>query len=240
MTPGMQFPDPDASCALFNAHVRNVICRGDKAKADYFFDWLALVVQRLNSKPNVALWLNGEKRAGKGLCCKYVSRLFEPRFVNSPSVTDLTRKFASHLASCKLLLVDEATFAISQEASAVMKTIISEKMITVRRKYVAAFEMPLVTAVIACTNMNIDRINKFHPGLRRRTAAFDVSNEKVGDTGYFTALAAEMMSGGPARLMYDCLSRDITSFDEKKLPFSLIIKSMQYLQNYLPTNNATE
>ena len=89
-------------------HVFRVICAGDKALADYLFDWIARMFQYPGKLGEVAIVLRGKKGAGKGIFFNWIVRAWGQHGIHITHAKHLIGNFNAHLRNCVALFADEA------------------------------------------------------------------------------------------------------------------------------------
>jgi hypothetical protein len=88
-------------------------------------------------------------------------------------------------------------------------------MITIEPKYVQAFPVKNMLHIMMASNS--DWVVPAGPGARRY-AVFDVSNERVGDFGYFKALREELANGGLEAMLYDLKALELGDWHPRSIP----------------------
>lgn len=209
-------PNPDASCDLFLRHVREVICKSNKAHARYVLGWMAQMIQQPDKKPGVGLVLRGTKGAGKDTVAEYLARMIGHRHV--PTVANaehIVGKFNHRMESALLFHVQEGSWAGDRKAEELLKYLVTSPYVEIERKGVDSINLPSVLRMFISANAEW-----VVPASRdeRRWAVFDVSDARKGDDAYFAALRAEMDGDGPAALLDFLQTYDLTAFNVRHAP----------------------
>lgn len=74
-----------------------MLCGGSALLAEYMLNWLAFVVQRPGTRPEVAMVLRGGQGTGKGTVVRIVLAIFGPHGLHITQPRHLTGNFNSHL-----------------------------------------------------------------------------------------------------------------------------------------------
>lgn len=208
-------PSTAGSWALLDAHIRDNICRGDEVAYDYMLNWLAFTFQNPNKPIGTAVVLRGDKGTGKSLFVRAFGELFAKHFTQVTNAKAITGNFNSHLRSCIMLFADEAVWAGSRTEESTLKAYITEPYLQIEGKGQNAVTCRNMLHVIIATNhmwsapASVDE---------RRFFCLNVSNAQQQNVSYFKAIIRQLGTGGSARLLYDMLGRDISTFDPLRVP----------------------
>lgn len=112
------------------------------------------------------------------------------------------------------LFLDEAFWAGDQKAEGRLKSLVTERYITIEPKYVTPFQTPNLLHIMMASNN--DWVVPAGP-TARRYAVFEVSNKHRRDKAYFNALRAEIEGGGAAAMLYDLLRLDLGDWEPQEL-----------------------
>lgn len=203
-------PNPKGSCALFLAHVREIVCSGNEAQFRYVIGWLAHMVQRPQEKPGVALVLRGVKGAGKDTVGDYVGDLSPRHHVTISNMEHLTGKFNAHQERALLLHVEEGFWAGNPAAVGALNRIITAESSMIERKGYDPVEMPSVVRIFITSNE--DWVVPATAG-ERRYAVFDVNPTKARNRAYFAKIRHERDNGGLGALLHYLQTYDLSDFD---------------------------
>jgi hypothetical protein len=198
------------------AHMLNVICRGNDDHFIYLYAWMAHKIQKPGGdRPGVSVVLRGGKGTGKGIFVRGYGSLCGSHFLHVTNPKHLIGRFNSHLKDCVLLFADEAFWAGDKEGESVLKGLITEPVIMIEPKGKDAFTVSNHVDVIIAGNHEWVGPATFD---ERRFFVLDVSNEKVGDHGYFRGIADELDDGGREAMLYDLLHEDISGINLRAVP----------------------
>lgn len=207
--------DPTASCRLILRHIKHVICSGESKLYQYLIQWLAKLIQEPWKMPGVAICLLSEQGAGKGILMEYLNRIMGRHYCRVTDKKHLIGQFSGHLAHSVLIFADEMTWKDSQEASGVLKGLITEPNRILEKKFADAIQVSNHTHLIIASNE--DKVVPAETS-DRRFCVIDVSNSKIGDNNYFDQLASEMENNGPSGLLSHLKSIDISDFNPRTFP----------------------
>lgn len=203
------------NCELFLKHLRVVIAAGNEEHYLWMLAWLADAVQQPAKRPGVSIVLRGGQGTGKGSFVSYFGKLFGQHFLQVNSPRHLLGNFNAYLSDVSILFADEAFWAGDRAAEGVLKGLVTEDMLMIEFKGRDAFPVKNNIRLIAVSNHGW----VVPAGLdERRFAVFDVSEDRKRDSGYFSALAAEMNNGGPEALLSFLLSYDYSGVDLRRIP----------------------
>lgn len=198
------------------SHIQDVICSGDIECNEYLLNWISRCFQYPNKNGQVAVALKGEKGCGKSTLGKFIKSIFGQYALQVTTPKHLIGNFNAHMADCCFLFADEVFFAGDKAHENILKGLITEPTLMIERKGVDALEMPnRIKLLMASNNDWIAPASKDE----RRYFVLDVSNKKIGDTGYFNALHREIDNTDiQAAFLYEMLHRDISAFNVGKIP----------------------
>jgi hypothetical protein len=127
----------------------------------------------------------------------------------------LTGNFNSHLRDVVFLFADEAFYAGDKQHYGVLKSLITERYLTIEGKYQNAVQTPNFLHVMMASNedwvvpASLDS---------RRWLVLDVSGDKIGDHAYFAAIHLELEQGGYEAMLHDLMNRDISARNLRAVP----------------------
>ncbi|MDZ7685262.1 MAG: DUF5906 domain-containing protein [Gammaproteobacteria bacterium] len=209
-------PDRSKACTLFLEHVETVICGGNPEHFEYLLNWLALLVQQPATLPQVALVLKSEQGTGKGLFVEYLGKILGRHYKHLTDKSHLVGRFSGHLHDAVLVFADELGWdGNSKSESGALKGLITEPTRMLEKKFANAEAVKNCVHLIVASNEDWVVPAEISD---RRYCVLEVSGCKRGDHDYFDALVLEMQNGGPSRLLYDLLTRDISGFEPKRFP----------------------
>jgi hypothetical protein len=201
--------------SIFQEHLLEIICGGNRGHYDYLIGWMARAVQQPDKQGEVAVVFRGGRGTGKSVSAKYFGKLFGRHFVSVSNARHLTGNFNRHLHDCVLLFADEAFWAGDKQGENVLKALITEPTLTIEPK-----GKDLLT-VKNCLHIMMASNNEWvvPAGSReRRFFVLDVSDKRQQDTDYFRALDEQMVGGGLSAMLHDLLQYDLSKFEHRKVP----------------------
>lgn len=208
--------DPNASCDLFLAHVRNVICNGNEREYGWLLGWMAHLVQHPEQKPGTAVVLRGKKGAGKDTFGDYLGALLGRRHhVKIAQPDHLTGRFNAHLENGLLLHLEEGFWAGDKAGGGVLKNLITCPTLQIERKGIDPYEVEHFARLLITSNE--DWVVPATPG-ERRYFVLDVSPARAKDTAYFGAIWKEHSNGGAGALLHFLQCYDLSGFDVRNPP----------------------
>lgn len=208
-------PDPNASCDLFLAHVRDVICAGSERDYRWLLGWMAHLVQHPEQKPGTAVVLRGDKGAGKDTVGHYLGALFPRHHVTISQPDHLTGRFNAHMETAFLIHLEEGYWAGDHRAEGVLKNLITCQTLEIERKGIDPYKIDHFGRLLITSNA--EWVVPATPG-ERRFFVLDVSPARAKDTAYFGAIWKEQAQGGAGALLHFLQSYDLTGFDVRNPP----------------------
>jgi len=214
---GWAYEPRPGRCELFLAHIRDVICGGDKQLSLYVETWLANLFQDPNARPGTAIVLRGGQGTGKGVFANTIGKLLtRAHYLHIASSDLLIGRFNAHFAGKLLVFADEAFWAGDKSAEGRLKALITEDDLVVEPKGRAPFTIRnLVRLIIASNERWV-----VPAGLdERRYVVLDVSPEHRNDHTYFEDIFQELRNGGYEALLYHFLHEvDSTQLNLRQIP----------------------
>jgi hypothetical protein len=218
-------PKP-GDCTLFLDHILKNLCKSDKKNYDYLLRWMALAVQRPAKQGHVAVVLRGNRGTGKSIFANIFGYLFGNHYLRVSNAKHVTGSFNAHLQDCVVLFADEAFAASDKRAEAVLKTLVTEEMLTVEPKGVDAHMAPNFLHMIMASNEEW----VIPAGLdERRFFVLDVGESRKQDTNYFRAMKKQMDGGGYSALLHMLLSLDLDKFEVRQVPETVALEQQKAL-----------
>jgi hypothetical protein len=190
------------SWKLMHDHIYHVLAAGDPKAGLYITRWLAYAVQHPDLVGETVLVLQGNEGTGKGTLARAMLRIFGPHGLPVSQPKHLTGGFSGHLQHCCFLFLDEAFWAGDVQAEGRLKNLVTEDTITIEPKYFTPFQVPNLLHILMSSNN--DWVVPAGPHARRY-AVFKVSDERMDDFAYFSALRAELWDRHRARLVISLL-----------------------------------
>ena len=152
------------------------------------------------------LAVQGDEGSGKGTLGRVMLQVFGAAALPVSDPLMLTGQFSGHLQHCCFLFVDEAFWAGDAKAEGRLKSLVTEKTITIRPLYVGAFQVRNMLHIMMASNN--DWVVPAGHGARRY-AVFKIGDAVVDDLEYFNRLNAEI--DGVAQKRCCMISLDLIS-----------------------------
>ena len=194
------------SWKLMHEHIYDVLGAGDPQAGLYITRWLAYTLQHPDVVGETVLVLQGHEGTGKGTLARAMLRIFGPHGLPVTQPKHLVGGFSGHLHHCCFLFLDEAFWAGDVQAEGRLKSLITEDTITIEPKYFTPFQVPNLLHIMMSSNS--DWVVPAGPHARRY-AVFKVSDARMNDFAYFTALRTELDNGGIEAMLFDLLAFDL-------------------------------
>lgn len=202
-------------CSLFMEHITKNLCRGNEEQINYLLNWMARAVQQPDCPGEVALVLRGDMGTGKSFFASVFGALFGRHFLQVSDPKHLVGSFNSHMRDVCVLFSDEAFFAGDKKHESVLKSIITEKYLSIESKGVDLVASPNYIHLILASNSQwvVPAGNR-----ERRFFVLEVGTEKMQDKKYFSSIRQQLDNGGKEALLHYLLGRDISNFEVREIP----------------------
>jgi hypothetical protein len=211
-------------CSLYLDHVRDNVCRGNEDHYRYLMGWFATAVQKPAQPGRVAIVLRGTRGTGKSFFARTFGSLWGRHFMQVADPKFLVGSFNQHLRDCVVLFGDEAFYAGDRKHESVLKTLITEELLTVEAKYADAETAANYVHLIMASNEDWVVPAGFR---ERRFLVLDVGDEHAKDNQYFAAIQNQMDGGGREALLHLLLSWDLSEFDVRDVPATRALAEQQ-------------
>ena len=222
---GFSFKPKPGKFELMFWHLHSVICRGDEGNFHYLLGWMAHLVQCPWEAPGVVVVLRSSREGtGKTTVIGWLAQMLGIHGLMLSEPTQLLGRFNSHLETLCFVGLNELGWAGDKDATAKLKSIITDPTITIERKHGGVYSVPNVLHIMASSNNDWvvpagDRARRFF--------VLDVDPSRVGETAYFNALHAEAQNGGVAALMNYLLGFDLTKVNLRAVPVTDALREQQ-------------
>lgn len=219
-------PRPGDKHRSFLDHVRDNVCSGGAELYSYVLRWMALGVQQPAQPGHVALVLRGRQGTGKGFLANAYGKLWGRHYLPVRDANHLVGQFNAHLRDCVVLFADEAFFAGDKKHQSMLKTIVTEELVTIEAKGIDAEAAPNFVHLIMASNndwvvpADVDE---------RRFCVIDVSTAKMQDKQYFAGIKADLKAGGYENLLHDLMTADLEGFEVRDFPRTAALQSQKVL-----------
>lgn len=219
---------------LFKELIDSTICGDDVAKIEYIYKWLATAYQKMDSPIGTALAVNGLKGTGKTTFWEVFSAPFGTNHSMSTSrMEEVFGNFNGRMMGKAALLIEEALFAASKQANAILKDVITGARISINEKFLPSYAQKSFMRVLIFTNS--DHIVEATEDERRFFVTKALPNKKY-NKDFWIALRKQMFEdGGVAAFFHDMLQIDITGFDT----FADLPRTKELIEQISITRGAT-
>ena len=206
--------------SLIRKHIFEVIAGGNAEFAEYVIRWIAWAFQNPGWQAEVALVLIGEKGAGKGSLIRCLQRIFDAHAFQAQCADHVIGRFNAHFQDCVLFVVDEAYWGTDyKKCVGRLQGFITEPTIPIEPKGVDVIQAPNCLHVVMLAEPGWVIPAGRH---ERRYAALKVSDARLQDRAYFTALHRQIAEGGAEAMFYDLQAMDLEGWHPRELPESLL------------------
>jgi hypothetical protein len=180
-------------------HIREVVCRRDRAKFNYLIRYLAWAVQNPDKQAGVIIMLKSRKQGtGKSTLGKVMLDIFGPHGASVDDKDRLLGRFTDWLDTVCFVLAEEILFAGDMKTADKLKSMITADSLQVEGKYRSVRQIPNRLKVLATTNHD----HAVAAGARdRRNVVFDVSDAHAGDRAWFDSLYEDLAHGGTSEFL---------------------------------------
>jgi hypothetical protein len=197
-------PKPELRCIRFLEHLYKVICSQNQQWFEYLLDVCALTCQKPGKPTGVAVVLQGDMGAGKGSFVDNFGSLFGVHYIQVDKQEHVTGRFSAHLANKIVLFADEAIWAGNKQDSGALKRLVTERTLTIERKFHDAVAEPNCLHLFMATNERWVWPAGMH---ERRGFILKIPKYEWANRAYFDALHEEWIKGGNAAFLAFCLAR---------------------------------
>lgn len=202
---------------FFHELILDVICAGNEKWADYFWGWLAHMIQKPMEKPGVAIaMLSNAQGVGKSRFAEYIGSLLGPHFVTVTHGRHLHGHFNAHLQKALLVFADEAVWGGDREAESKLKEMITEPFGILEMKHKDA-QAQIRSCMRIMLATNSDWAAKVSLS-DRRYFVLEPSDNRKNDYKFFKSLEEEKQNGGKEALMSTLLQYDLEDFEVRDFP----------------------
>jgi len=221
--------------SLFQNHIFNILANRDEELYWWIIAWMARIVKDPGGqRPGTSLVLRGRQGTGKGVFVDNFGKLFGKHYLKIAQPSQITGRFNQHLKDALLVFVDEGFWAGDKQAEGILKSMVTEETINIEPKGIDLFSVKNNMNIIIASNNDW----VVPAGLEeRRFLVTDVSEEKMQDHSYFSALAHQMENGGREAMMHDLLYWNLPKINLREIRrttalFEQIINSMNTIQRF--------
>lgn len=181
-------------------HLREIVCRRDKAKFKYLLRWLAWAVQNPDKAAGVVIVLQSSTQGtGKSTVGIVMLKIFGKHGALVDDKERLLGRFNDWLETISFVLCEEVLFAGDPKTTDKLKSLITAETIPTERKFGSVRQIQNRLHGLLTTNHD----HAVAAGVRdRRNVVLDVSDERVGDKNWFDCLYRDLDDGGTSEFLY--------------------------------------
>lgn len=199
----------------FLNHIKEIACGGNEVYYDYLIKWMARAVQHPDTQGEVAVVFRGEMGAGKGTVAVEFGKLWGRHFLQISDPKHLVGSFNAHLRDVVIVFADEAFYAGDKKHESILKTLITEDMLTIEGKHKDMETSRNYVHLMMASNSNW----VVPAGPReRRYLVLDVLDTKVRNFAHFDKVRKDMDNGGRENFLHFLLTIDLTNFKVRDVP----------------------
>jgi len=197
-------------------HLREVICRNDKASFKYLLFWLAWSVQNPHKNPETAVVLkSAEQGTGKTTLNYVMSRIFGEHARTIADKQRLFDRFNADLQTAVFIDADEMLWAGDRGSADALKSLITSQTLTLEVKHGSRWQIPNRLHIIMTTNHEHAVQSGVHD---RRFFVLDVSAHKAQDADWFEPLYDDLDNGGVEEFLWLLQRVKLTGWHPRRLP----------------------
>lgn len=176
----------------FIDYVNDVLCSGIDAQAHWVMAWIADLFRNPGNKAGTALVLVGVQGAGKSFLGEHViGAIVGPtHYVQLKDVTKLTDKFNTIIDNKVFVQCDEAIHSYQKDVASRLKSIITDKTITVEPKGINAYSKPSHMRLLFTSNEETGALFIDPSPYERRFSVLKVSAHRARDLEYWSMMHA--------------------------------------------------
>lgn len=182
----------DSEVEPFLSYVHEVLAAGDDGAYNWILDWTADLFQRPAEKPGTAVVLVGVQGAGKTF---FGERIIAPiigpdHSTQMNSIGDLTNKFNAIADNKVFIQCDEAVHSYQKDVANRLKSIVTDKMVTIEPKGVNSFKKPNHMHFLFTSNDEHGALFIDPSPHERRFTVLKVSKKRAADIEYWNGMHA--------------------------------------------------
>lgn len=200
---------------LFDKHIFEIICDGDKTKYNYILGWIANMFQFPDRMGETILAFQSEEGAGKNTVWDPIMNALGTFGVALVDGNQITGTFNEAISGKILVILNEAVWEGDKKGHGALKSIATEPHLAINAKHKNMITIKNTTHLVIMTNH--EAVAPMGVG-DRRIVTFDVNDKVKRNTTYFAELRKEIYSGGIESFVYDMLRKDLSDFNIRDLP----------------------
>jgi len=192
--------------SILRQHIFENIAQGDSQIAEWVLNWLALGIQKPAEPLGTSLVLIGSPGTGKGVLANAYGRLWGSHYIPVTHPEQVPGRFSGHLMARRFGFIDEGTFGGNRRDAGMLKTRITEPILTFERKGIDAVRVRnRLMFMVASNELSVVPADVND----RRWMVVQVGDQRREDHDFFASLHSQLDGGGRAAMLHDLLHRDI-------------------------------
>ena len=195
----------------FVQHIKNIICNGDEALAEYVIKWFAQIIQTPHKKTSVGMvWRSEAEGVGKNIILNLIKDIIGSEYYYSTSnLEHLIGNFNADAEAKILINMNECLWGGDKKKEGRLKEFITEPTLTINQKGVKTYDIDNYANVVITSNSDwIIGINQND----RRWAMIECSETKHDSQYYKTLVDTNIQD-----LTNYLYSIDLTDFQANKI-----------------------
>lgn len=207
-------------------HVMENVCGNNEEHFRYLVGWMARAVQKPDCPGETAVVFRGKRGTGKSFLCKAFGSLFGRHYLQVSNSQHLVGNFNAHLRDAVVVFGDEAFYAGDKKHESVLKTLVTEELLTIEGKGVDVEMAPNYTHIMLASNeqwvvpAGTDE---------RRFFVLEVATTRMQDTSYFRRIKQDLDNGGRENLLHFLLTFDLNEFEVRSAPATKALQEQKLL-----------
>ena len=190
--------------SILRNHIFENICESKDELFNWFMTWLAHMIQKPQDKPGSTLVVTGRKGTGKSIAFGFMNKLMGRHGITVSQRKQIVGQFNGHLATCLLMVCEEAFWAADNQAEGVLKDMITNKHMLIEKKGIDPIQSLNYTRLVLLSNSAWVVPASLKD--ERRFGVFACSSARRGDTKFFDGMRVQMEEqGGLEAMMYELL-----------------------------------
>lgn len=194
-------------------HIENILCNGEKCSYEFFYKWLAQIIQQPSVIKGVALVFISGQGAGKNTFFDWFGNqvLGNDYYTTTCNIEHILGRFANGLTNKLLVNLDETRGKDTFDKNDTLKSLITANTINYEKKQFDVIQLNNFSRFVFTTN-NTTPIKIEHDD--RRFVVYQCSDKLKNNKEYFTKLYSWLGDKKNARAFYDFLMTiDISNVD---------------------------
>lgn len=221
----LSFKDHDIG--PFLKHIKRVWCKNNMTYYNYVLDWIAHTIQKPHHKTKVAIILQSQEGAGKGIIIQKLEPAFGEYFYHITDYGKILGNFNSSLENRLFCFLDEGVWGGQKKEIGKLKTFITELKLTINKKNVPEYQIDNRMNLIIASNEDFVIPAGKAP---RRYFMLQLDDKYCGSQTeqkreYFNKIEAVPSEA----IIYFFYNRDISNFNPCVIPITEAIQTQQEL-----------